>query len=213
MTTDSTQLNTPNSPNSPNLPLPAKPSDLNLVWIDMEMTGLVPETDRIIEVAAIVTDSELNVLAVSEAIAVHQTDETLALMDNWNQKTHGNSGLIARVKASTISEEQAQAKLLEFMKPWVGKGKTPMAGNSICQDRRFMARYMPALEAYFHYRNLDVSTVKELCKRWQPEIAKGFKKRSAHTAIADIEESIEELRYYRRHFLKESALTPSADKA
>jgi oligoribonuclease len=179
----------------------------------MEMTGLVPETDRIIEVAAIVTDSDLNVLAVSEAYAVHQTDETLALMDNWNQKTHGNSGLIARVKASTISEDQAQAKLLEFMKPWVAKGKTPMSGNSICQDRRFMARYMPELEAYFHYRNLDVSTVKELCKRWQPEIAKGFKKRSAHTAIADIEESIEELRYYRTHFLKESALKPSVDKA
>jgi oligoribonuclease len=210
MTTDSTLLNTPNASN---LQLPAKPSDLNLVWVDMEMTGLVPETDRIIEVAAIVTDSDLNVLAVSEAIAVHQTDETLALMDNWNQKTHGNSGLIARVKASTISEAQAQARLLEFMKPWVGKGKTPMAGNSICQDRRFMARYMPELEAYFHYRNLDVSTVKELCKRWQPEIAKGFKKRSAHTAIADIEESIEELRYYRMHFFKEPVLKSSADKA
>jgi oligoribonuclease len=189
-----------------------KANDMNLVWIDMEMTGLVPETDRVIEVAAIVTDSELNVLAVSEAIAIHQTDATLALMDAWNQKTHGNSGLIARVKASDIDEAQAQAKLLEFMKAWVGKSKTPMAGNSICQDRRFMARYMPELEAYFHYRNLDVSTVKELCKRWQPEIAKGFKKRSAHTAIADIEESIEELRYYRTHFLKETT-KPVSDKA
>jgi oligoribonuclease len=190
----------------------AKANDLNLVWIDMEMTGLVPEIDRVIEVAAIVTDSELTVLAVSDAIAIHQSDETLALMDEWNQKTHGKSGLIARVKASVIDEAQAQAKLLDFMKPWVGKSKTPMAGNSICQDRRFMARYMPELEAYFHYRNLDVSTVKELCKRWQPDIAKGFKKRSAHTAIADIEESIEELRYYRMHFLKEST-KPSADKA
>jgi oligoribonuclease len=190
----------------------AKANDMNLVWIDMEMTGLVPETDRVIEVAAIVTDSELTVLAVSDAIAIHQSDETLALMDEWNQKTHGKSGLIARVKASVIDEAQAQAKLLDFMKPWVGKSKTPMAGNSICQDRRFMARYMPELEAYFHYRNLDVSTVKELCKRWQPDIAKGFKKRSAHTAIADIEESIEELRYYRMHFLKEST-KPSADKA
>jgi oligoribonuclease len=194
----------------PNMPPAAKPNDLNLVWIDMEMTGLVPETDRIIEVAAIVTDSELNVLAVSEAIAVHQSDAVLALMDNWNQKTHGNSGLIARVKASEIDELQAQAKLLAFMAPWVGKSKSPMAGNSICQDRRFMARYMPELEAYFHYRNLDVSTVKELCKRWQPEIAKGFKKRSAHTAIADIEESIEELRYYRTHFLKDSVVKSSA---
>jgi oligoribonuclease len=190
----------------------AKANDMNLVWIDMEMTGLVPETDRVIEVAAIVTDSELTVLAVSDAIAIHQSDETLALMDEWNQKTHGRSGLIARVKASVIDEAQAQAKLLDFMKPWVGKSKTPMAGNSICQDRRFMARYMPELEAYFHYRNLDVSTVKELCKRWQPDIAKGFKKRSAHTAIADIEESIEELRYYRTHFLKETT-KPSSDKA
>jgi oligoribonuclease len=189
-----------------------KVNDMNLVWIDMEMTGLVPETDKIIEVAAIVTDSELNVLAVSQAIAIYQTDATLALMDSWNQKTHGNSGLIARVKTSEVDEAQAQAMLLEFMKPWVGKSKTPMAGNSICQDRRFMARYMPELEAYFHYRNLDVSTVKELCKRWQPEIAKGFKKRSAHTAIADIEESIEELRYYRAHFFKEPT-KPSADKA
>jgi oligoribonuclease len=208
-----TDTSLPNTPNSPITQPPAKPNDLNLVWIDMEMTGLVPETDLIIEVAAIVTDSELNVLAVSEAIAIHQSDEALALMDDWNQKTHGKSGLIARVKASTINEEQAQAKLLEFMKLWVGKSKTPMSGNSICQDRRFMARYMPELEAYFHYRNLDVSTVKELCKRWQPEIAKGFKKRSAHTAIADIEESIEELRYYRTHFLKETSLKPAVDKA
>jgi oligoribonuclease len=180
---------------------------MNLVWIDMEMTGLIPETDRIIEVAAIVTDSELNVLAVSEAIAVHQSDATLDLMDNWNKSTHGKSGLIDRVKLSTFDDAAAQAKLLEFLKPWVGKGKSPMAGNSICQDRRFMARYMPELEAFFHYRNLDVSTLKELCKRWQPEVAKAFKKRNAHTAIADIEESIAELQHYREHFIKSSSGT------
>jgi oligoribonuclease len=186
---------------------PPKASDLNLVWIDMEMTGLVPETDRIIEVAAIVTDSELNILAVSDAVAIHQSDAALDAMDKWNKTTHGNSGLIERVKKSTFDEAAAQAYLLGFLKPWVGSGKSPMAGNSICQDRRFMARHMPDLESYFHYRNLDVSTLKELCKRWQPEIAKGFKKRSAHTAIADIEESIAELQYYRQHFLIASAGT------
>jgi oligoribonuclease len=190
---------------SPAPQTPPKSNDMNLVWIDMEMTGLVPETDRIIEVAAIVTDSELNVLAVSEAIAVHQTDAALDLMDNWNKNTHGKSGLIDRVKASTFDEATAQTKMLEFLAPWVGKGKSPMAGNSICQDRRFMARYMPELEAFFHYRNLDVSTLKELCKRWQPEVAKSFKKRNAHTAIADIEESIAELQHYRTHFIKSSS--------
>ena len=187
---------------TPDTTIIAKPNDQNLVWIDMEMTGLNPDTDRIIEVAAIVTDSQLNILATSTAYAVHQSDEALAAMDSWNQKTHGNSGLIARVKTSGLDEATVSALLIEFMKPWVGKSKTPMAGNSICQDRRFMARYMPELEAYFHYRNLDVSTIKELCKRWQPEIAKQFKKRSAHTAIADIEESIEELKHYRQHFFK-----------
>jgi oligoribonuclease len=192
--------------------VPPKSSDLNLVWIDMEMTGLLPDSDRIIEVAAIVTDSDLNVLAISPAIAVHQSDEVLAGMDAWNQKTHGNSGLIARVKTSTTDEAAAQAQLLAFLKPWVGAGKSPMSGNSICQDRRFMARYMPELESFFHYRNLDVSTLKELCKRWQPEIARAFKKRSAHTAIADIEESIAELKHYRQHFLKESPTSPVVDK-
>ncbi len=180
-------------------PVPRQNPD-NIVWVDMEMTGLDPDHDRIIEVAMIVTDSQLNVLAVSEAIAVHQTDAVLDAMDDWNTNTHGRSGLTARVKASAFDEAAAEQAMLAFMKPWVGPRSSPMAGNSICQDRRFMARHMPALEAYFHYRNLDVSTVKELCKRWKPEIAKSFKKRSAHTAIADIEESIDELRHYRAHF-------------
>jgi oligoribonuclease len=172
----------------------------NIVWLDMEMTGLDPDKDHIIELAMIVTDSHLNVLAVSEAIAVHQSDEILNGMDSWNKNTHGRSGLTERVKASGFDEAAAEQVMLAFMKPWVGARSSPMAGNSICQDRRFMARYMPTLEAYFHYRNLDVSTIKELCKRWQPEIAKSFKKRSAHTAIADIEESIDELKHYREHF-------------
>ena len=166
----------------------------------MEMTGLEPDKNHIIELAMIVTDSNLNVLAVSEAIAVHQPEEIMEGMDKWNKNTHGRSGLIDRVKASVINERAAELAMLAFMKPWVAARTSPMAGNSICQDRRFMARYMPELEAYFHYRNLDVSTVKELCKRWQPEIAKAFKKRSAHTAIADIIESIDELRHYRSYF-------------
>jgi oligoribonuclease len=185
----------------------------NIVWLDMEMTGLEPDKDHIIELAMIVTDSDLNVLAVSEAVAIHQPDAILNGMDNWNKSTHGRSGLIDRVKASTIDERAAELAMLSFMKPWVAARTSPMAGNSICQDRRFMARYMPDLEAYFHYRNLDVSTVKELCKRWRPEIAKAFKKRSAHTAIADIVESIDELRHYREHFfIAEVASSPSVAK-
>ena len=187
-----------------NIPVPAviKPNEFNLVWIDMEMTGLEPDTDRIIEVAAIVTDMELNILAEGPVFAIHQSDETLDKMDNWNKGTHGRSGLIDRVKASTVTEAEAELALIAFLKQYVPAGTSPMCGNSICQDRRFMARGMPKLEAFFHYRNLDVSTLKELCKRWKPELIKGFKKHQKHTALADIIESVEELRYYREHFIK-----------
>ena len=168
----------------------------------MEMTGLEPDTDRIIEVAMIITDMHLNILAEGPVFAIHQSDETLDKMDAWNKGTHGRSGLIDRVKASTVSEEQAEEELIKFMKQWVPKGKAPMCGNTIGQDRRFMVRYMPKLEAFFHYRNIDVSTLKELGKRWKPEMVSGFKKHQKHTALADITESIEELRYYREHFIK-----------
>ncbi|RJF98044.1 oligoribonuclease [Noviherbaspirillum saxi] len=179
-----------------------RPNEFNLVWVDMEMTGLDPDSDRIIEIAVIVTDSNLNVLAEGPVFAIHQPDEVLDKMDSWNKGTHGRSGLIDRVKASTVTEADAEAALIEFLKRYVPSGKAPMCGNSICQDRRFMVRGMPKLEAFFHYRNLDVSTLKELCKRWKPEIASGFKKHQKHTALADITESIEELRYYREHFIK-----------
>ncbi len=173
----------------------------HLAWLDMEMTGLDPANDRIIEVAIVITNSQLEVLAQSEALVVHQSDERLAAMDNWNQSTHSRSGLIDKVKASTMDEAAVEAEMLKFLKAWVPANASPMCGNSICQDRRFMANYMPALEAYFHYRNLDVSTLKELCKRWRPEVARAFNKRGAHTALADILESIEEMRHYRDHFL------------
>ena len=179
-----------------------RPNEMNLVWVDMEMTGLEPETDRIIEVAMIVTDMHLNVLAEGPVLAIHQSDETLDKMDAWNKGTHGRSGLIDRVKASTVSEAQAEAELIAFMKQWVPNGKSPMCGNTIGQDRRFMVKYMPKLEAFFHYRNVDVSTLKELGKRWKPEMVSGFKKAQKHTALADIIESIEELKYYREHFIK-----------
>lgn len=186
------------------VPAAAKPvqNEFNLVWVDMEMTGLEPDTDRIIEVAVVVTDMHLNVLAEGPVFAIHQSDETLDKMDAWNKGTHGRSGLIDRVKASTVMEAQAEEELIAFMKQWVPKGKAPMCGNTIGQDRRFMVRYMPKLEAFFHYRNIDVSTLKELCKRWKPEIVAGFKKHQKHTALADIIESIEELKYYREHFIK-----------
>lgn len=173
----------------------------NLIWLDMEMTGLDPARDHIIEMAMVVTDSELQIVAESPSWAVHQSDATLALMDEWNQKTHGRSGLIDRVRASTLDDAAVEAEALAFMRQYSAKGESPMCGNTIGQDRRFMARYMPTLEAHFHYRNLDVSTLKELCRRWQPEIYKGFKKKSPHTALADVHESIGELRYYREHFL------------
>jgi oligoribonuclease len=184
-------------------PASVRPNEFNLVWVDMEMTGLNPDTDRIIEVAVVVTDSELNILAEGPVFAIHQPDEIMDGMDAWNKGTHGRSGLIERVKNSTVTEADAEAALIAFLKIYVPAGKSPMSGNTICQDRRFMARGMPKLEAFFHYRNLDVSTLKELCKRWKPELASGFKKHQKHTALADILESVEELKYYREHFIKE----------
>lgn len=179
-----------------------RPNEFNLVWVDLEMTGLEPDTDRIIEIAVVVTDMHLNTLAEGPVFAIHQSDETLDKMDAWNKGTHGRSGLIDRVKASTVTEEQAEAALIAFLKQFVPSGKSPMCGNTICQDRRFMVRTMPKLESFFHYRNLDVSTLKELCRRWRPELVAGFKKHQKHTALADILESVEELKYYREHFIK-----------
>jgi oligoribonuclease len=181
---------------------PVRPNEFNLIWVDMEMTGLDPEAERIIEVAVVVTDPQLNILAEGPVFAIHQSDELLNGMDAWNKGTHGRSGLIERVKASTVTEADAEAELLAFLRKYVPNGKSPMCGNTICQDRRFMVRTMPKLEAFFHYRNLDVSTLKELCRRWKPELASGFKKHQKHTALADILESIEELKYYREHFIK-----------
>jgi len=189
--------------NEAHQPAPSGPNEFNLVWIDMEMTGLDPDRDRVIELAAIVTDANLNVLAEGPVFAIHQADEVLDAMDAWNKGTHGRSGLIDRVKASTVSEPQAATEMIEFLKRYVPAGKSPMCGNSICQDRRFMARHMPTLEAFFHYRNVDVSTIKELCRRWRPELIAGFKKHQLHTALADIRESVEELRYYRHHFIRD----------
>ncbi|MDG4549318.1 MAG: oligoribonuclease [Candidatus Contendobacter sp.] len=169
----------------------------NLIWIDLEMTGLDSQTDRIIEIATVVTDSQLHILAEGPVLAIHQSDAVLATMDDWNRKQHGESGLIARVRASTVREREAEARTLEFLSLYVSKGQSPMCGNSICQDRRFLARCMPELEAYFHYRNLDVSTLKELARRWYPERIKGFDKTSTHLALQDIRDSIDELRFYR----------------
>jgi len=179
----------------------------NLIWLDMEMSGLLPDSDRILELAAVVTDAQLNVIAESPVLVVHQSDAVLDGMDAWNKGTHGRSGLIDKVKTSTLDEEAATDAMLAFLKEHVPAGKSPMCGNSICQDRRFMARYMPRLEQFFHYRNLDVSVFKELSRRWRPDIYAGFKKASRHEALADIYESIDELKYYRDHFLN---MTPPA---
>jgi oligoribonuclease len=176
-------------------------SEHNLIWIDLEMTGLFPDTDRIIEVAVVVTDPQITVRIEGPVLAIHQSDAVLNGMDNWNKGTHGKSGLTERVRQSTVDEDQAQQQVMAFLKQYVPKGKSPMCGNSICQDRRFLARTMPALEDFFHYRNLDVSTLKELAKRWKPAALDGFKKAQAHTALADIHESIDELLHYRTHLL------------
>lgn len=178
------------------------PSAQNLIWIDLEMTGLVPETHRIIEIATLVTDSQLNLLAEGPIIAVHQPEHELAKMDDWNVNQHGKSGLTQRVRDSVINEAEACELTLGFLRQWVPAGKSPICGNSICQDRRFLARWMPELERFFHYRNLDVSTLKELCNRWAPVVAKGFTKESTHLAMQDIRDSVAELRYYREHFIK-----------
>ncbi|MFI3188223.1 oligoribonuclease [Crenothrix sp. D3] len=174
----------------------------HLIWIDLEMTGLNPEIDLIIEIATIITDKDLNILAQGPVIAVHQSDEALAAMDDWNQLHHGQSGLIERVKASTVDDAEAERLTIAFLEQWVPANTSPICGNSIGQDRRFLVRYMPKLEAYFHYRNIDVSTLKELAARWAPALKDGFKKETKHQALDDIIESIEELRYYREHFIK-----------
>jgi oligoribonuclease len=174
----------------------------NLVWLDMEMTGLDPERDRIIEVAVVVTDSHLNTVAEAPVLVLHQSDSVLEAMDDWNKSMHARSGLIAKVKASMLAEAGAEQRCLDFLAEHVPSRTSPICGNSICQDRRFLARYMPRLEAYFHYRNLDVSTLKELVKRWKPDLAKGLTKHGKHEALADIYESIDELKYYREYFLK-----------
>ena len=177
-------------------------SSQHLIWIDLEMTGLSPEADRIIEIATLVTDSALNILAEGPVLAVHQSDRLLNGMDEWNTRQHGGSGLVARVRASQTGEAEAEAATLAFLAEWVPEGASPMCGNSICQDRRFLARYMPTLERYFHYRHLDVSTLKVLAQRWAPEVAAGFTKQSSHLALDDIRDSVAELRHYRAHFIK-----------
>lgn len=174
----------------------------NLIWIDLEMTGLDPDNDRIIEIATLVTDSQLNVLAEGPVLAVKQSEALLDGMDEWNTRQHNNSGLVARVRESDIDDAQAERQTLAFLAEYLPAGKSPMCGNTICQDRRFLARYMPELEAFFHYRHVDVSTLKELARRWAPEVAKGFKKESSHLAMDDIRDSLEELAYYRNTMFK-----------
>ena len=183
-------------------PLLLAKNDQNLVWLDCEMTGLDPEKERIIEIAVIVTGPKLLPRIEGPVIAIHQSDALLDQMDNWNKGTHGKSGLIDKVRASTVSEAQAETQLLEFLAQYVPKGASPLCGNTISQDRRFLVKYMPRLDAWFHYRNLDVSTLKELAKRWRPEVYSAFKKHQRHTALADVHESIDELEHYQTHFLK-----------
>lgn len=179
----------------------------NLIWIDMEMTGLNPEKERIIEIATVVTDSDLNILAEGPVFAVHQSDELLNGMDNWNTSHHNSSGLVARVKESTVTEAEAEKATLEFLRQYVPEGKSPMCGNSVHQDRRFLCRYMPMLESFFHYRLVDVSTLKELAQRWAPRVYSGFQKETKHLALDDVRESIDELRYYRAELLNQDVLT------
>ncbi len=181
---------------------PLTKSDLNLVWLDCEMTGLDPEAERIIEIAVIVTGPDLSPRVEGPVLVIHQSDEVLDRMDAWNKGTHGKSGLTDKVKASTTSEADAEAELIAFLSQYVPKGKSPMCGNSIGQDRRFLVKYMPKLEAFFHYRNVDVSTFKELARRWRPAVYSSFKKQQKHTALADVHESIDELQHYRTHFIK-----------
>ena len=179
----------------------ARFDESNLVWLDMEMSGLSPDTDRVLELAVVVTDAQLQVIAEGPVVVVHQSDRVLGGMDAWNRGTHGRSGLIERVRTSTLDEPAAEARIIAFLARHVPAGKSPMCGNSICQDRRFLARTMPTLEAFFHYRNVDVSTLKELGRRWKPEVIRSFEKHSRHEALADIYESIEELRHYRTHLM------------
>lgn len=177
-------------------------SKKNLIWIDLEMTGLDTFNDHIIEMATIVTDGDLNIIAEGPTIAIYQTDDTLAAMDEWNTRQHTGSGLVERIRNSAINENQAEQHTLAFLKHYVPAGTSPMCGNGICQDRRFMARIMPELEAFFHYRNLDVSSLKELARRWSPKVEKSFKKNSSHLAMDDVKDSIRELQHYREHFIK-----------
>ena len=177
------------------------PNEFRLVWLDLEMTGLNPEVERIIEVAVVVTEPDLTIVAEGPVLVIHQSDDILNAMDKWNKGTHGKSGLIEKVKASTLTEAQAEDELISFLKQHVPAGKSPLCGNTVSQDRRFMYKYMPKFEQFFHYRTIDVSTLKELARRWRPELLKGFEKRSKHEALADIHESIDELKYYREHFI------------
>ncbi|MBI5907221.1 MAG: oligoribonuclease [Polaromonas sp.] len=179
-----------------------KKSDQNLVWLDCEMSGLDPDKERLLEIAVVVTGPQLTPRIEGPVLVIHQPDELLNQMDNWNKGTHGRSGLIDKVKASSVTEEEAEKQLLAFLAQYLPKGKSPMCGNTIGQDRRFLVKYMPKLEAFFHYRNIDVSTLKELAKRWRPEVYSAFKKQQSHTALADVHESIDELAHYRTHFLK-----------